>query len=130
MAKCCVFIGNLPETITDGEVRDFFKEDGAVGELRWLPPGRGNCMVYAQFKDLESATKACARDGCFYDTYKLRINLANDKTERSSAIKKRTGDDLDTEVFADVIQPTISAAKRARLSELPHPPRNIVSVID
>eukprot|EP01061_Rhynchopus_euleeides_P008063 TRINITY_DN17108_c0_g2_i1.p1 TRINITY_DN17108_c0_g2~~TRINITY_DN17108_c0_g2_i1.p1 ORF type:complete len:248 (+),score=83.10 TRINITY_DN17108_c0_g2_i1:92-745(+) len=134
-SKACVFVGNLPLDITDKAVKAFFREDGPIESLRWLPSTSTGCMVYCQFKDIEAATRAVERDDTFYDTYKLRVNFANDKKERKAAIARRNGEDITADEVQEMpmdlpVQPTLSEAKRRRLEELPPAPRDKVIIID
>ncbi|KAJ9442083.1 Nucleolin 2 [Diplonema papillatum] len=112
-AKRCVFVGNMPLDITEGELRDFFSEAGVVECVRWLTAGNTSQMGYIQFPDNESCERACANDGVQLRGLTLRVNMADDKTQRKEAIQKRDGM---PEVEYKSPQP---AAKRPRFGASP-----------
>eukprot|EP01063_Lacrimia_lanifica_P035956 TRINITY_DN6995_c0_g1_i1.p1 TRINITY_DN6995_c0_g1~~TRINITY_DN6995_c0_g1_i1.p1 ORF type:complete len:215 (+),score=81.26 TRINITY_DN6995_c0_g1_i1:129-773(+) len=143
-AKACVFVGNLPESITEAEMYSHFSGCGAGAQsFRWIPSksGSGACMAYAQFESIEDADAACALDGQSLLNRPLRVNKANDKKERNAAIARRDGlgekgsgqpqawdnytdaEDEDEEEEEDLAP----AAKRQKMASVT---RNKVAIID
>lgn len=74
-----VFVGNLNWAIDDDIVKEFFKDCGTINNCKWLEDkesGRFKGCGFLTFDSVESATKACAKQGEMLMDRELTINFA------------------------------------------------------
>ena len=81
-----IYVGNLPYSTTEEDVRDFFKQYGEMNEVKLISDfqtGRSKGFAFITFKDDEGGEAALAADGTELDGRKLKVNTAKESTRRS-----------------------------------------------
>jgi RNA recognition motif-containing protein len=78
-----IYVGNLPTSATETQVRDLFEQHGKVGSVslvndRETGKPRGFGFVEMEESGLDKSIKAL--NGHEMDGYKLKVNEAEDKT--------------------------------------------------
>eukprot|EP01060_Flectonema_neradi_P000990 TRINITY_DN10586_c0_g1_i2.p1 TRINITY_DN10586_c0_g1~~TRINITY_DN10586_c0_g1_i2.p1 ORF type:complete len:198 (+),score=28.12 TRINITY_DN10586_c0_g1_i2:58-651(+) len=130
-AKARVFVGNLPLDITEAEIRSFFESAGPIEGFSWLRSASTNCMTYVQFSDVETASEACKLNGLSLKGRSLRINLANDASERGKAINKRDGSKVEEQnIEANQDKPISAIYFDPPVKQRQKYPRNRVAIVD
>ena len=130
-AKARVFVGNLPLDVTEGEIRAFFESTGIIESFSWLRSTTSSCMSYVQFSDVETASEACKLNGLSLNGRSLRVNLANDTSERGKAVNKREGSGIDASVKVnDVVEEQAAVYYEPPTKFKGKIPRNRVAIIE
>jgi len=82
-----VFVGNLPHSTTEAELRALFEAHGAVERVSIVTDrdtGRSRGFAFVEMTNAEEADKATAAlNGSTLDGRPLRVNEAQNKPERS-----------------------------------------------
>lgn len=95
-AKRCIFVGQLPFTVTEEAVRAFFAErisggDALIEYVR-LPrdreTNRGKGIGYVAFRDDSSVAEALGLNGETIGDRKIRVQLAKDPSKLVAAVAK------------------------------------------
>lgn len=74
-----IFVGNLPFSVTDDQLRDYFGEAGTVAHVRIaedFATGRRKGYAHIEFEESESASKALEYSGQELEGRPLRIDLS------------------------------------------------------
>jgi len=71
-----IFIGNLPYTITEEEVYNFFEQFGKIKEIRW-PKGDFNGYGWIEFTNTKDTDKAMTINGQLLKGRPLKVDYAN-----------------------------------------------------
>lgn len=74
-----IFVGNLPFSVTDDQLRDYFSEAGSVAHIRIAEDyatGRRKGYAHIEFVEVESASKALEFSGLELEGRALRIDLS------------------------------------------------------
>jgi RNA recognition motif-containing protein len=80
-----LYVGNLPFTATEDEVRDLFSQHGEVESVELLTDrqtGRPRGFGFVQMADDDAATAVEKLDGTDMGGRPLRVNEARERTER------------------------------------------------
>jgi cold-inducible RNA-binding protein len=84
-----VFVGNLPHSTTEAELRTLFEAHGAVERVSIVTDrdtGRSRGFAFVEMTNADEADKATAAlNGSTLDGRPLRVNEAQNKPERSSS---------------------------------------------
>ncbi|KAG8363855.1 hypothetical protein BUALT_Bualt19G0065800 [Buddleja alternifolia] len=73
-----IYVGNLPGDIRESEVEDLFYKYGPIVEIDLKIPPRPPGYAFVEFEDSRDAEDAIrGRDGCKFDGYRLRVELAH-----------------------------------------------------
>ena len=79
-----LYVGNLPFSITEGELRDLFEPHGTIESINVImdrDTGRPRGFAFVEFGDASSAEKAQrALDGQEVGGRALRVNEANERS--------------------------------------------------
>jgi len=79
-----LYIGNLPYTITEAELRELFERHGTVASVSVITDretGRARGFAFVEFEDPNGAQAALqALDGTQVGGRTLRVNEANERT--------------------------------------------------
>ncbi len=79
-----LYIGNLPYTITEGELRELFERHGTVAAVNVITDretGRARGFAFVEFEDATGAQAAMqALDGTQVGGRTLRVNEANERS--------------------------------------------------
>ena len=80
-----LYVGNLPFSAYEDEIRDMFAEVGEVVSLAWITDRdtgrfRGFCFIEMEDADADKAMKEL--DGKDFNGRALRVNEARERTER------------------------------------------------
>jgi RNA recognition motif-containing protein len=79
-----LYVGNLPYSITESELRELFERHGAVGSVNVITDretGRARGFAFVEFEDANGAQAAMqALDGTQLGGRTLRVNEANERT--------------------------------------------------
>jgi RNA recognition motif-containing protein len=81
-----IYVGNLPFSATEDEVRDLFEEYGTVQEVRLMTDretGRARGFGFVRMDDAEADAAIRALDGKDMGGRNLRINEAEERKPRS-----------------------------------------------
>jgi nucleolin len=82
-----VYVGNLPYSVRDAELKDFFEKAGCKvveGEATvvMMPDGRSKGFGFVTFQDEESFNKALALSGTDMQGRSVRVDAARPKEDR------------------------------------------------
>lgn len=80
-----IYVGNLPFSATDAEIRDLFAAHGTVESVRLMTDretGRPRGFGFVEMADGDAARAIQALNGTDLDGRSLRINEAQPKAER------------------------------------------------
>jgi len=83
-----VFVGNLPWSIDDDKIKDFFKDAGTVTEVHWLTnktTGRFSGNGFLTFSSADEAIAAVALAGTELDGRQIKVDHAAPRAERGAA---------------------------------------------
>ena len=87
-----IYVGNLPFTASDGEVRDFFAAYGSVINVS-LPTdretGRPRGFGFVEMDDADAEKAISQADGQDMDGRRLRVNEAQPRGERGGGGDRR-----------------------------------------
>ncbi|PKI51495.1 hypothetical protein CRG98_028055 [Punica granatum] len=73
-----IYVGNLPGDIRMREVEDLFYKYGTIVDIDLKVPPRPPGYAFVEFEDPRDAEDAIrGRDGCKFDGYRLRVELAH-----------------------------------------------------
>jgi RNA recognition motif-containing protein len=81
-----IYVGNLPYTATDEEVRRLFEQHGGVHSVSLIndrETGRPRGFGFVEMDDAEAESAISALDGTDYGGRSLRVNEARPRRERS-----------------------------------------------
>ncbi|XP_020276279.1 serine/arginine-rich splicing factor SR30-like [Asparagus officinalis] len=85
-ASRTIYVGNLPGDIREREVEDLFYKYGPIIDIDLKIPPRPPGYAFVEFEDPRDAEDAIiGRDGCNFDGYRLRVELAHGGRGRSSS---------------------------------------------
>ena len=94
VAEDTIFVSNLPETVGEKELRDFFKEFGKIKELK-LPfdrkTGRIKRICFVTFENEKDAKNALMADGRVIKEKRIRCSLAEKKSSDQLLLEKLEG---------------------------------------
>lgn len=77
-----IYVGNLPFTATEDEVRDLFAEHGAVDSVKLIADretGRPRGFGFVQMEDADAQAAIKALDGQDFAGRTLRVNEAKER---------------------------------------------------
>jgi cold-inducible RNA-binding protein len=77
-----VYIGNLPYTVTEDEIRNFFEDCGTVSDIRIITDrdtGRSKGFGFVSFENEDGLKTALEKDNHEMGGRKLRINEARER---------------------------------------------------
>jgi RNA recognition motif-containing protein len=78
-----LYVGNLPYSITEAELRELFERHGAIGSVNVITDretGRARGFAFVEFEDASGAQAAMqALDGTQLGGRTLRVNEANER---------------------------------------------------
>lgn len=80
-----LFVGNLPFSATEDDVRELFAEYGALESVAWITDrdsGRFRGFCFIEMADSEAASAIEALDGQDFQGRNLRVNEARPREER------------------------------------------------
>ncbi|UCG51337.1 MAG: RNA-binding protein [Candidatus Latescibacterota bacterium] len=80
-----IYIGNLPFSATENEIRELFSAHGTVHEVTLLTDretGRPRGFGFVQMDDQEAAQAISALDGSEFGGRNLRVNEAHERKQR------------------------------------------------
>lgn len=90
-----IYVGNLPFTATEDEIRDLFAAHGAVISLSLITDrdtGRPRGFGFVEMADEDAETAIEALDGTNFGGRNLKVNLARPRTERPRGGRRGGGD--------------------------------------
>jgi len=76
--KTRIYVGNLPKTTTESQIRKLFVDCGVIRDIKWgIPKGNGNFpgFGYINFTSNENAQKAALKDGVRWGGNILRVEI-------------------------------------------------------
>jgi RNA recognition motif-containing protein len=82
-----LYISNLPNSIVEADLEDFFKDCGKTQQIRLIRKQNGLGYAFVQFFEEESARKGLLLNGKLLDNHVLVISVA-DPNKRSADFKK------------------------------------------
>ncbi|GAB1220096.1 hypothetical protein ENUP19_0047G0155 [Entamoeba nuttalli] len=76
-----VFIGKLPKSMKENEIREKFITCGRISRMmmQYYPNGQSKGCCFIEFEDKKGAERACSRDGSIIDKQYIRVNMAEKK---------------------------------------------------
>ncbi|UCH83280.1 MAG: RNA-binding protein [Candidatus Latescibacterota bacterium] len=80
-----IYVGNLPFSATESEIRELFSAHGTVHEVTLLTDretGRPRGFGFVQMDDQEAAAAIQALDGTDFGGRNLRVNEAHERKRR------------------------------------------------
>jgi cold-inducible RNA-binding protein len=80
-----LYVGNLPYTIEDSQLRDLFSPYGEIDELALImdrDTGRPKGFAFITFATQQAAEKALAENGKDVGGRAMRVNIAEEKKPR------------------------------------------------
>ncbi|XP_024189168.1 serine/arginine-rich splicing factor SR30 isoform X1 [Rosa chinensis] len=81
-----IYVGNLPGDIRMREIEDLFMKYGPIVDIDLKIPPRPPGYAFIEFEDPRDADDAIyGRDGCNFDGYRLRVELAHGRRGYSSS---------------------------------------------
>ncbi|KAK9919894.1 hypothetical protein M0R45_028468 [Rubus argutus] len=81
-----IYVGNLPADIRMREIEDVFMKYGPIVDIDLKIPPRPPGYAFIEFEDPRDADDAIyGRDGCNFDGYRLRVELAHGRRGHSSS---------------------------------------------
>ena len=79
-----IYVGNLPFSTTEGEVRDLFAQHGPVTKAQVITDrdtGRSRGFGFVEMGSTEAARKAIASlDGTDFEGRNLKVNIARERS--------------------------------------------------
>ena len=81
-----LYVGNLPYSVDDSQLRDIFSQYGDIDELALImdrDTGRSKGFAFVTFATQQAAEKALAENGKDMGGRALRVNIAEEKKPRS-----------------------------------------------
>lgn len=81
-----LYVGNLPYSVDDAQLRDIFSQYGDIDELALImdrDTGRSKGFAFVTFATQQAAEKALAENGKDMGGRALRVNIAEEKKPRS-----------------------------------------------
>ena len=81
-----LYVGNLPYTVDDAQLRDTFSKYGDIDELALImdrDTGQSKGFAFVTFATQQAAEKALAENGKDIGGRALRVNIAEEKKPRS-----------------------------------------------
>lgn len=82
-----LYVGNLPFSATEGEVREMFAEHGEIGSLAWVTDydtGRFRGFCFIEMEDSAANAAMKALDGKDFSGRDLRVNEARPREQRDN----------------------------------------------
>ena len=80
-----VFVGHLPKSMTENEIREKFVTCGKISRLMMQyyedKKSKGSCFI--EFEDEKGAERACQRDGSLLNKQYIRVNMAERKPKKT-----------------------------------------------
>ncbi len=80
-----IYVGNLPYSATEAQIRELFEAHGAVSAVRLITDretGRARGFGFVEMEDAEADAAIAALNGHEMDGRELRINEARERTDR------------------------------------------------
>ncbi len=90
-----IYVGNLPFSATENEIRDLFGAHGTVHEVTLLTDretGRPRGFGFVQMDDQEADAAIKALDGAEFGGRNLRVNEAHERKQRDGGGGRRPRD--------------------------------------
>ena len=81
-----LYVGNLPYSVDDAQLRDIFSQYGDIDELALImdrDTGRSKGFAFVTFATQQAAEKALAENGKDMGGRALRVNIAEETKPRS-----------------------------------------------
>ncbi len=89
-----LYVGNLPYSANDTQVRDLFSQYGDVQDVALImdrETGRPKGFAFVTFATQQAAEKALAQNGKDFNGRALRVNMAEERKPRSGGPGGRGG---------------------------------------
>jgi len=83
-----VYIGNLPWSVTEEQLKDLFKSSGSISNIEWLmhtDTGKFKGAVFAQFGGSSEAQAAVSVNGSDLDGRAIKVEIATPRKTASGA---------------------------------------------
>lgn len=87
MSQAKIYVGNLAYSTSDQDLKDLFSKFGEIEDVRIITDresGRSKGFGFVTFTSAQSAQDSLAADGTEFQGRKIRVNIANDDSRRSS----------------------------------------------
>lgn len=87
-----LYVGNLPYTVNEQDLKDLFKEFGEINDVRLIKDretGRSKGFAFVEFADSSQSQAALKLDGEELNGRRLKVNIARDKASGSSGDGRR-----------------------------------------
>lgn len=81
-----LYVGSLPYSVTESQIKDLFAPYGEISEVVLIKDketGRSKGFAFVTFASPESAEKALEQNGKEYEGRALKVNVAKERVERS-----------------------------------------------
>src|SRR3990167_3824953 len=85
MSQSKIYIGNLPYTTTEHELRDYFSQYGSIEDIKLIidfNTGRSKGFGFITYASDQECKNALAADGAEMAGRKLKVNIARDDNRR------------------------------------------------
>ena len=102
MNQSKIYVGNLPYSVADDQLKDLFSQYGEITEVKLIKDfqtGRSKGFGFITFSSAQSAQDSLAANGMEFEGRKLNVNIARENTRRSGGgggghrSRHRSGDD-------------------------------------
>jgi cold-inducible RNA-binding protein len=90
-----IYVGNLPFTATEDDVRELFAQHGTIHSVAMIndrDTGRFRGFGFVEMDDAEADSAIEALDGYDFDGRALRVNEARERTDRPGGGSRGFGD--------------------------------------
>lgn len=96
VSSSSIFVGNLPEDVTEKAVRKIFRDAGPIQNVKLLPPVKGEVKGFIDFRLATGAAAAVALDGSTHFGRRITVMASRrvstvTSDRRSAEAKKRRG---------------------------------------
>ncbi len=86
MNQSRIYVGNLPYSVTDDQLREFFTKYGQIDDIKLITDyqtGRSKGFGFITYASSDEAQASLAADGEELDGRKLKVNIAKESTRRT-----------------------------------------------
>ncbi|OGT53784.1 MAG: hypothetical protein A3E84_02135 [Gammaproteobacteria bacterium RIFCSPHIGHO2_12_FULL_42_13] len=86
MSQSKIYVGNLPYTTTEDELRDYFTQYGNIEDIKLIidfNTGRSKGFGFITYSSNQECENALAANGVEMSGRKLKVNIARDDNRRS-----------------------------------------------
>ena len=95
MSQSKIYVGNLPYSANEDQLRDFFARYGSIEEIKLIVDfgtGRSKGFGFITFSNAEDCENAVsAANGAEMDGRKIKVNVARENTDRTGSRGGRGG---------------------------------------